>query len=178
MASVVKGEKSFIDATIDSLPFEIHVPNFQFLGPGTKLAERLALNQTGINPLDRAALAHDLAYSRNEDRRVADKKLIDVAFSRIAAKNSDSLERSAALMTACCLVSKITLEKFCSRVRRAFRRTKRRKNVVAAKKKEDEEGREKGRWRICTLTWITRQLTPAPICCGWPPKGLITIRKK
>lgn len=118
MEGKLNEKRSFLDSIIDQLPVEIHVGNFEFLGPGTKLSERLALNQAGINPLDAAALQHDLAYAGNENRRVADEKLINVAFSRLVAENSDNVERSAALLTACCLIGKITLEKFFSRINR------------------------------------------------------------
>lgn len=90
-----------------------------------------------------------LALAKNENRRLADRKLIDVAFSRIAAENSDSVERSAALMTACCLVSKITLEQLCSRVKRAFCRKSRKdkkqrsvKHATGAKKKNKKKARK------------------------------------
>lgn len=95
-----------------------------------------------------------LAYVKNENSRSADRKLIDVAFSRIAAENSDSVERSAALVTACCLVSKITLEQLCSRVKRIFcrksnkrpkKRTDKPKSVnhgVGAKKKNKKKARK------------------------------------
>ena len=37
-----KEEKnSALDALIDLLPFELNLPGYMFLGPGTKLAERI-----------------------------------------------------------------------------------------------------------------------------------------
>lgn len=134
MSDPEEGGKSCIDLIVDELPWEIHVGNFQFLGPGTQLTRRLALNQTGINPLDAAALQHDLVYSRNGNRRLADEKLIKVALSRLTAENSDNVERSAALLTACCLVSKITLEQFFSRVKKVFSPKRKSKNVADTKK--------------------------------------------
>ena len=108
------------------------------------MATRLARGDKGINSLDRAALKHDLAYERNENRRAADNELIDFAFSRIAAKNADAEERAAAVITACCLVSKVTLEKLFSRIQKAFAKKKKsakknkKKNNVDKKRKEKE----------------------------------------
>ena len=139
IVAVMNKNKSLVDSVIDALPCEIHVPNFQFLGPGTRLAERLARGERGINLLDRAALSHDLAYAKNENRRLADQELIDVAFSRIAADDAEADERAAALITACCLVSKITLEKFCARLRKAFFKKKNQKTRHGSGKKGKEK---------------------------------------
>ena len=46
---------SALDALIDLLPFEMHVPHYKFCGPGTKLAERVEREDVGINPLDEAS---------------------------------------------------------------------------------------------------------------------------
>ena len=39
---------------INKLQFELHIPGYQYYGPGTKLAKRLARGDLGINPLDAA----------------------------------------------------------------------------------------------------------------------------
>ena len=128
-------EKLSLNGIIDSLPFECHFPQFQYLGPGTNLTKRLARGDKGINLLDEAALKHDLAYERNENRRAADNELIDFAFKRIAAKNADPEERAAALVTACCMVSKVTLEKFFSRIGKAFGAKKKKEDYFEKKEK-------------------------------------------
>lgn len=150
MASVPineKNKKSLVDLAIDALPFEFHYPTYQYLGPGTHLAERLARGEIGRNFLDQAALSHDLAYARNENRRQADRKLIEAAFSRLAASDTDCDERAAALITACCLVSKVTLEKFCSRVRKAFsgscKSSKKKKKRQSIPANAGQKGKEK-----------------------------------
>ena len=59
---------------------ELHVPGYQFLGPGTKLKERLKRGDMGINRLDRLARTHDLDYSRSknlQDKWKADTKMIN-----------------------------------------------------------------------------------------------------
>lgn len=41
-----------LNTIINSLPVELHLPGYQYCGPGTHLKKRLALGQTGINGLD------------------------------------------------------------------------------------------------------------------------------
>nr|CAI5831144.1 unnamed protein product [Callosobruchus analis] len=36
---------------IDKLSVELHIPGFRFCGPDTKLNQRLAKGDTGVNPL-------------------------------------------------------------------------------------------------------------------------------
>lgn len=127
----------------------MHVPNYQFLGPGKCLTGRLARGERGINALDRAALNHDLAYAGNENMWLAKQELIKVPFARIAAPDTEGEEQVAALITACCLVSKVTLEKLCARVRKAFFICLKKKKVrkvsshgPGEKRKEKKRGRK------------------------------------
>jgi len=46
-------------------PFELHIPRYQFCGPGTRLEERLARDNWGINPLNVACHKYDIAYSHS-----------------------------------------------------------------------------------------------------------------
>lgn len=81
-----------VNSLINSLPFEVHVPGYNFLGPGTKLQERI--NQAGINPLDDAAKEHDIAYSKYKnisDRNIADQVLANKAWDRVSAADADFL---------------------------------------------------------------------------------------
>ncbi|EFN73362.1 hypothetical protein EAG_15832, partial [Camponotus floridanus] len=75
---------------------ELHVPGYQFCGPGTRLAKPLA---RGGNPLDAACREHDIAYLRSDalaDRHVADRALGARAFERIRAGDSTLDERVTA----------------------------------------------------------------------------------
>jgi len=66
---------SLLNRAINALPFELHIPGYQFCGPGTHLEKRLARGDRGINSLDAACREHDIAYSRSNDlaeRHVAD----------------------------------------------------------------------------------------------------------
>ena len=112
---------SVLDNLIDLLPFEMHVPGYKFCGPGTKLAERIQRGDIGINPLDEACRQHDLTYNNpSSNRRQADRILSEYAFSRMFAGETPPDERTVAMMTACCMVSKITFEKFFSRINKAI----------------------------------------------------------
>ena len=114
-----KEENSVLDALIDLLPFELNLPGgYEFCGVGTHLDERLQLGDQGINPLDKACLQHDLAYNSDKDRRKADRILADKAFARMLSFDAEPSERTAALVTDCCMVSKITFEKFFDRIQK------------------------------------------------------------
>jgi hypothetical protein len=52
--------KGLINDIINALPFELHVPGYNYLVPGTKLSEQLARGDEGINPLDEAAKENDI----------------------------------------------------------------------------------------------------------------------
>ncbi len=88
-----------VNSIINKLPVEIHVPTYQFCGPGTKLKQRLARGDKGINPLDAACKQHDIKYSENSslsDRHKADFELENRAWERVKANDSSLGEKSAA----------------------------------------------------------------------------------
>jgi len=90
---------SLLNRAINALPFELHIPGYQFCGPGTHLEKRLARGDRGINPLDAACREHDIAYSHSNDlveRHVADNILATKARKRIVARDSTLGERAAA----------------------------------------------------------------------------------
>lgn len=89
--------KGLINQIINKLPVELHVPGYQFCGPGTKLKDKL--NKTGINPLDSACKEHDLFYSlhpNTEDRHQADLILQQKAAARAKAVDATFGERLSA----------------------------------------------------------------------------------
>lgn len=88
-----------VNSLINNLPFEAHLPGYQYLGPGTRLAKRLARGDPGINGLDAACREHDIAYSTYKDiknRHSADKVLENRAWERVKAKDSSFGEKAAA----------------------------------------------------------------------------------
>lgn len=89
-----------VDRIIDKIPFEVHVPKYQFCGPGTHLEKRLARGDKGINPLDSACKTHDIAYASHTDsgeRGKADKILQKEAFKRVLSRDASIGERFTAL---------------------------------------------------------------------------------
>ncbi|EGI67313.1 hypothetical protein G5I_04096 [Acromyrmex echinatior] len=94
--TISPSDGSLLNRAINALPFELHIPGYQFGGPGTWLTKRLARGNVGINPLDAACREHDIAYSRSNDfigRHAADK---EEARKRVTARDSALSERAAA----------------------------------------------------------------------------------
>lgn len=91
-----------LNKVINKLPFELHYPKYQYLGPGTHLHKRLARGDRGINKLDEAAKRHDIYYEQNKDtksRHTADKILENEAWDRVKAKDAKLSEKLAAYIT-------------------------------------------------------------------------------
>ena len=143
----VKSGGGFLNDLIDQIPFELHFPNYEFCGAGTKLAERLERGQVGVNPLDRCCRQHDLAYAATKGigRARADAILAEQALSRMLNGEASSDERVAALMTACCMVSKITFEKLLGRIKRGFSRAKKNHGKEKGKNKKDSRKTASGK---------------------------------
>lgn len=88
-----------LNRAIDVLPIELHLPGYQYCGPGTKLQERLQRGDPGINPLDSACKQHDIAYNKYKDskhRSQADKELANRAWERVKASDASISEKAAA----------------------------------------------------------------------------------
>jgi hypothetical protein len=88
-----------INSVINKLPIELHLPGYQYCGPGTNLKKRLARGDKGINLLDSACREHDIAYSHSNsiaDRNEADHILENRAWERFKAPDSDYKEKAAA----------------------------------------------------------------------------------
>jgi len=95
---IVYNGKGLMNTVINKLPFEMHLPKYQFCGPGTRLQKRLALGQMGVNKLDSLCRAHDIAYAEKKnlsDRHKADKILEDAAWEIAKSPNSGVGERAA-----------------------------------------------------------------------------------
>lgn len=98
-----------VNRAIDALPVELHPFNYQFCGPGTKLAKRLARNDPGINELDRACKDHDIAYAKYSDtanRTIADKILADKAWQRVKSSDASLSEKAVALAVTAAMKAK------------------------------------------------------------------------
>ena len=99
---IVHEGNGLVNKLINNLSFELHIPKFQYCGPGTKLSERLARGDPGINLLDQACKEHDVVYSKmreiGPERERADKILADKAWERVKVSDSSLGEKSAALL--------------------------------------------------------------------------------
>ena len=79
--------KGIINKAINNLPFEMHLPGYNFAGPGTNLVKRLNPDLTPkafskpINRVDEAAMNHDICYLKNKDTKtrnnICDKKMLE-----------------------------------------------------------------------------------------------------
>lgn len=101
-----------VNKLINSLPVELHLPGYQFCGPGTKLEKRIQRGDQGINPLDAACRAHDIAYSQNKDieqRHIADRELTERAWERVKSKNSNIGEKISAYLVTNIMKAKTKL---------------------------------------------------------------------
>lgn len=91
--------RGVVNKLINKLPFELHIPGYQYCGPGTKLAKRLSRGDKGINPLDQACREHDIFYSQYKDtasRHKADRVLAERTWERVKSKNASVGEKAAA----------------------------------------------------------------------------------
>lgn len=139
LRKAVKRGLGFVDKLIDKLPIELHLPSYNYCGPGmfyiaifindtineyiveivkhvgTKLNERLARGDTGINGLDELCKEHDIAYAthkNSEERYKADKKLSSGALKRLFSKDAGLGERAASLLAITAMKTKAGLSKF------------------------------------------------------------------
>jgi hypothetical protein len=69
---------------------EMHIPGYNYCGPGTQVFERVKRGDNGVNYLDNACKLHDIeymAYIDNTEKIIeSDKKLIEAA-SKVLQKN-------------------------------------------------------------------------------------------
>lgn len=90
---------TLVNKGVDLLPIELHIPGYQYCGPGTELDKRLRRQDPGINKLDKACKEHDISYSTygdNKHRAEADKELAERAWERVTANDSSLAEKAAA----------------------------------------------------------------------------------
>ena len=108
----IKNGDGLLNSLINKLPFELHIPGYNFCGPGTKLKKRLERGDVGINPLDEACKKHDIEYSKTKElpgRHEADRILLKNALERLRASNASWSEKLAALGISTAMHSKLKL---------------------------------------------------------------------
>lgn len=95
--------KGLINRLINSLPLELHLPSYNYCGPGTRLEERLQRGDRGVNSLDELCKTHDVEYHLHKDlqsRHIADQKLAQGAEAIYKSRDKSLGERSAAWLVA------------------------------------------------------------------------------
>lgn len=134
MSTKSKIGRGLLNRAINALPIELHIPGYQFCGPGTQLEKRLARGDQGINSLDAACREHDIAYSHHNDlteRHVADNILATKARKRITAKDSTFGEKAAATAVWAAMKAKTKLGMGLKTVMKKKKRTNKRILPVA-----------------------------------------------
>lgn len=99
-----------INNLIDHLPFELHLPGYNYCGPGTKLKKRLIRGDEGINQLDEACKHHDIAYANYTElsgRHKADLQLLDMAKKRLRSKDASKREKLASWLVSKVMKAKL-----------------------------------------------------------------------
>lgn len=124
----------FVNSLINKLPFELHLPTYQYCGPGTKLQKRLARGDAGINPLDAACKVHDIAYEKNKDltaRHKADYELEQRAWERVKSKDAGLREKADAWLVTNIMKAKRHFGMGCkSEITNGDKKTKKRSKKV------------------------------------------------
>ena len=135
-SNIRKGE-GLLNTLINKLPVELHLPGYQYCGPGTKLQERLARGDSGINLLDQACKEHDISYSKfknTSDRHIADKILAEKAWQRVKSKDANISERVNALLVTNLMKGKVKLGMGCSNLKNKMTKRRTKKDKMKSKK--------------------------------------------
>lgn len=104
-------EDGLVNKLINKLPFELHLPGYNYCGPGTKLQQRLARGDKGINQLDEYCKEHDIAYNKSsnlKERHKADIVLLKMAKKRTTALDSNIGEKMAADLVNKTMIAKVS----------------------------------------------------------------------
>lgn len=137
----------FLNTLINKLPFELHLPGYNYCGPGTKLIKRLQRGDRGVNPLDEACKEHDIAYHKNKelgDRHIADSKLHDEALKRIRDDNASFGEKVASTAVAALMKGKTALGMGTKRKNKNLAQMLKRLRNINRKKKNDSSRKRGG----------------------------------
>lgn len=102
--------RGLLNNIINHLPFELHLPGYNYCGPGTKLHKRMQRGDKGVNELDNACMQHDLAYDKYSnlaDRHRADLQLYKMAKQRLKSKTAGKGEKLASWLVSKVMKSKV-----------------------------------------------------------------------
>ncbi|CAG4989861.1 unnamed protein product [Parnassius apollo] len=105
----MKEGSGIINKVIDNLLFELHLPDYQFCGPGTKQQKRLLKGDREISKLDEACMLHDIAYTNKDSgaRQKADLELLKMAKKRLKSEDARKGEKIASWIVKNAMKAKI-----------------------------------------------------------------------
>lgn len=104
-------EDSLLNRFINCIPFELHLPGYNYCGPGTNLKSRLSRKDKPINRLDEYCKQHDIAYNTSSnlsDRHKADIVLLKMAKQRSSAPDAKFGEKLAANFVNKAMLAKVS----------------------------------------------------------------------
>nr|AUH25524.1 CAP [Spodoptera frugiperda]DAC81444.1 TPA_asm: PLA2X [Spodoptera moth adintovirus 1] len=123
-----------VNNIIENLPFELHLPGYNYCGPGTKLQKRLLRGDRGINKLDEACMHHDIAYANHTDlshRHKADLQLMNMAKQRLKSKDAGKGEKLSSWLVSKVMKAKLksgagvkTFKHFVSKIKSKLKKIK------------------------------------------------------
>lgn len=132
-----------VNSIINNLPFELHLPGYNYCGPGTQLKKRLLRGDKGVNELDNACMRHDIAYNNSnnlEDRHKADLDLINMAKQRMKSKNAGTGEKLASWLVNKAMKTKVkygaggrSFKSMVSKIHNKLKKSKPRSDAAAIK---------------------------------------------
>lgn len=132
--------RGLLNSAINNLPFEAHLPGYNYCGPGTKLQKRLLRGDKGINALDVACMQHDIAYDKHpnlEDRHKADLELYKMAKQRMKSKSAGKGEKLASWLVSKVMKSKIkagagikSFRSFVSKILNEIKKNKKKGTII------------------------------------------------
>lgn len=121
-----------VNTLINNLPFELHLPGYNYCGPGTKLQKRLQRGDRGVNKLDEACMHHDIAYANHTDlpnRHKADLQLLNMAKQRLKSNDAGKGEKLSSWIVSKVMKAKLksgagvkTFKNFVSKIRSTIKK--------------------------------------------------------
>lgn len=131
-----------VNSLINNIPFELHLPGYNYCGPGTRLQERLLRGDKGVNKLDEACKYHDIAYTNPNlsERHKADLQLMKMAKKRLHSKDASKGEKIASWIVGKVMKAKLKsgagikkFKTFVSKIRSQVKKLKSKDNKTAIK---------------------------------------------
>lgn len=123
-----------LNSVINNLPFELHLPGYNYCGPGTKLEKRLLRGDRGVNKLDEACMHHDIAYANHTDlpnRHKADLQLLNMAKQRLKSNDAGKGEKLSSWLVSKVMKTKLksgsgvkTFKSFVSKIKAKIKNLK------------------------------------------------------